>query len=384
MKDGSSRPIGYASRTLSPTEKKYSQLDKEALSIIFGVTKFQQYLFGRHFTLFTDHKPLIYSFHPHRSVPQMASACIQHWSLILGAYSYDIHYRPGKDHGNADSLSRLPLPDYPKQVPCSSWRCYPHIFSIFGLPQVIVLDNATVFTSAEFQKFADENGITHQKATPYGLAEKAVQTFKEMIKKLSGPLETRLSQFLFAYRTTHQALTGVSPAFLMFGRTLHTRLDLLFPNTTADQVRKSQARMMAKRENRQVSSFKPGDFVYCRNFPSNQPKWIPAEVQATTGPLSYQLTLPDGRSIRRHVDHVISHQAEYLPDTPSEDDIIIPPQAESKANPHERPHSSKVELSCFSSPFKSSEASPWSKVEALDLISHLLNIVELLFINPSA
>ena len=100
-----------------PTEKIYSQLDKEALSIIFGVTKFQQYLFRKHFTLFTDHKPLIYLFHPHRSVPQMASARIQHWYLLLGAYSYDICYTPGKDHGNADSLSRLPLPDYPKQVP---------------------------------------------------------------------------------------------------------------------------------------------------------------------------------------------------------------------------------------------------------------------------
>ena len=96
----SSQPICYASRTLSPTEKNYSQLDKEALSIIFGVTRFQQYLFGRHFTILTDHKPLIYLFNPHRSVPQMVSACIQRWSLILGAHSYNIHYQPGKDHGN--------------------------------------------------------------------------------------------------------------------------------------------------------------------------------------------------------------------------------------------------------------------------------------------
>ena len=187
-----------------------------------------------------------------------------------------------------------------------------YIFSIFGLPRVIVSDNATVFTSAEFQKFADENGIAHQKVAPYhpafnGLAERAIQTFKEGIKKLSGLPETRSSWFLFAYCTTPQASTGVSPAFLMFGRTLCTRLDLLFPNTAANQVRKSQARMMAKRENRQVSSFKSGGFVYCRNFPSNQPKWIPAEVQATTGLLSYRLTLPDGCLIKRHVDHVISH-----------------------------------------------------------------------------
>ena len=103
-----------------------------------------------------------------------------------------------------------------------------NIFSIFGLPRVIVSDNATVFTSAEVQKFVRENGIAHQKVAPYhpasnGLAERAVQTFKEGIKKLTGPLETRLSRFLFAYRTTPQTSTGMSPAFLMFGRTLRTR-----------------------------------------------------------------------------------------------------------------------------------------------------------------
>ena len=83
----------------------------------------------------------------------------------------------------------------------------------------------------------------------------------------------------------------MSPTFLMFDRTLRTRLDLLFPNTAADQVGNSQARMIAKHKNRQVPSFKPGYLVYCGNFSTNQPKWIPAEVQATTGPLSYRLSL---------------------------------------------------------------------------------------------
>ena len=105
-----------------------------------------------------------------------------------------------------------------------------NIFSIFGLPHVIVSDNDTIFTSTEFQKFVGENGITHQKVALYhpasnGLAERAVQTFKEGVKKLTGTLETRLSRFLFAYRTTPQTSTGISPAFLMFGRTLRTRLD---------------------------------------------------------------------------------------------------------------------------------------------------------------
>ena len=107
--DGSERPIAYASRSLTTTEKSYAQLEKEALSLVFGVRKFHQYLYGRKFTLYTDHKPLTTILGPKKGVPPLAAARLQRWALLLSAYSYQIEYKSTKDHANADGLSRLPL-----------------------------------------------------------------------------------------------------------------------------------------------------------------------------------------------------------------------------------------------------------------------------------
>ena len=105
MEDDTERSIAYASRTLAPAERKYSQLDKEALAIIFGVKHFHQYVYGHTFTIQSDHKPLQYIFDESKPVPSMTSARVQRC------------HKAGKDHGNADGLSRLPLPEAPVQVP---------------------------------------------------------------------------------------------------------------------------------------------------------------------------------------------------------------------------------------------------------------------------
>ncbi|KAL0821292.1 hypothetical protein ABMA28_005891 [Loxostege sticticalis] len=109
MDDGTERPVMMASRTLQPHERRYGQIDKEALAIIFGLTKFHEYLAGRKFCIVTDHKPLVGLFNPVKLIPDQISPRMLRWSLKLGCYDYTIKYRPGKALGNADALSHVLL-----------------------------------------------------------------------------------------------------------------------------------------------------------------------------------------------------------------------------------------------------------------------------------
>ena len=117
LPDGSERPIAFASRTMSKAEKNYSQLEKEGLSIVFGLKKFRNYLLGSRFRLYTDHKPLVSLFGQENPVPPLAASRIQRWALLLAAYDYEIYHKSTHDHGNADGLSRLPLPEVPYDQP---------------------------------------------------------------------------------------------------------------------------------------------------------------------------------------------------------------------------------------------------------------------------
>ena len=95
-------------------------------------------------------------------------------------------------------------------------------FATFGLPDVVVSDNATGFTSSEFENFLKTNGVKRVLTPPYhpssnGVVERAVQTLKGGLRKLKdGSVTTKLSRFLFSYRSTPHGSTGVSPAELMF------------------------------------------------------------------------------------------------------------------------------------------------------------------------
>ncbi|XP_060786568.1 LOW QUALITY PROTEIN: uncharacterized protein K02A2.6-like [Neoarius graeffei] len=495
MEDGSEKPLGFMSRTLTPAEKRYSQLDKEGLAIMFGIKRFHKYLYGRMFTISTDHKPLISLFHEKKPVPQMGSRRVQRWATLLRAYEYKIVYNPGKEHANADALSQLPLPHtekeddtdqvlmldvmedppittaqvkqwtakdgtlsqvllwclkgWPKEVDtafkpysqrklelsvkdgCVLWgsrvvvptkgrsvilrqlhathpgisrmkglarlyvwwpgmdsdiekevqschtcqenrKCpagaplhpwewpetpwsrlhidyagpylgkmfliivdahskwidvYPtnsatsqvtieklrQCFSTHGLPQTIVSDNGTCFTSQEFETFLKQNGIQHKTSAPFhpasnGLSERAVQTFKQGIKKTKGDTGTKIARFLFNYRITPQSTTGLSPAEMLMSRRLRSTLDLLLPDVKS-KIRKKQLKQKEHHDTRSKGrSFNSGDVVYIRNY-SHGPKWIPAVVDENTGPVSYTVQTGDGRVMRRHVDQIRKRHA---------------------------------------------------------------------------
>ena len=111
------KPVAYASMTLSSTERNYSQIDKEALAIIFGVKKFHQYLLSAKFTIYMDHKPLLGILGSDKCISQILSPRMLRWRLLLNSYAYTLIYRPGKYQGNADALSRLLLPESCETTP---------------------------------------------------------------------------------------------------------------------------------------------------------------------------------------------------------------------------------------------------------------------------
>ena len=76
---------------------------------MYGIHYFHQFLYGRNFLLVTNHKPLLVLFHPQKGTPTLAANCLARWALTLSQYDYSIEYRKTSEHGNADTLSRLPV-----------------------------------------------------------------------------------------------------------------------------------------------------------------------------------------------------------------------------------------------------------------------------------
>ena len=512
--DGGERPIANASKTLTTTQQGYSQIQKEALAIVFALSKFHQFLYGRPFILITDHKPLLALFGPTKATPALAANRLARWALMLGQYHYTIEYRKSAEHGNADALSRLPVgPDvtfdaeegeadvdmvctiktislqlnpmdqgvlakesskdpviarvmrytregwppklrsegdssvdclvetfrklsvslstihgclllgsrvvippslraqvlqllhlghfgmqrmkqlartavywpqidsdimdlchhctvcaehqnkppkpvnHPWMLPEKAWSRvhidhainflgsnwlvlidayskYPSIhattststksttelleqdFSHFGYPHAIVSDNATTFSSEEFQSWCRERGITHLTGAPYhpatnGAAERLVQTFKHALSKSTLPPRAALQEFLMQYRRTPLA-EGYSPSELLNGRQIRTKIDALLPSP-AHMAQGRQARAATKSQEKEVperigpvySVGTPCYALYCGPRQEKDPRWVPALVTKVFGSRSCNVkVVPKGGTWRRHIEQL--------------------------------------------------------------------------------
>ena len=121
VQDGRERVIAYGSQTLNKAERNYCVTDKELLAVKFFIEYYKHYLTSRHFTVRTDHQALKWLFSLKEPKQRLAR-----WIEVLSTYDFEIEYRPGQKHGNADALSRCPNPQHcecPEKTPLKCGPC---------------------------------------------------------------------------------------------------------------------------------------------------------------------------------------------------------------------------------------------------------------------
>ncbi|EGT56984.1 hypothetical protein CAEBREN_22921 [Caenorhabditis brenneri] len=111
--EGVELPVAHFARSLTDTEKRYSQIEKEALALVYTVKKCHKFIFGRRFTLHTDHRPLLALFGSNKDLPVHAQNRVVRWAMTLMSYDFDITYVNTTKFAKADWLSRV-IQEYPK------------------------------------------------------------------------------------------------------------------------------------------------------------------------------------------------------------------------------------------------------------------------------
>jgi len=210
-----------------------------------------------------------------------------------------------------DAYSKFPEVVKMKSITTSSTiRALRDIFSRHGLPKSIISDNGPQFTSSEFKTFCDNNGIAHITTAVYkpstnGQCERVVQIVKSALKqaRLTGDdPDVSLPTFLLRYRITPHSTTGETPAMLLYGRQLRTRLDMIRPSVS-DKVSQKQQHIMDKSTN-SCRLLQVGDKVRTRSFSVQGARWIDGEISIVLGNRHYIVKVGT-QSWKRHIDQII-------------------------------------------------------------------------------
>ena len=190
--------------------------------------------------------------------------------------------------------------------------------------QRIHVDFAGPFAQ-EMKDFLKSNGIRHCLSSPYhpasnGEVERALRTFKESMKTVKdepGTLADKLARFLLRYWTTPHTATGCTPAELLMGRRIRTRLDILHPDLSAKMSKKTKLGNHTTRRN-----FLPGDPVMVRDYRDRKRLWIKGIIQDRLGPVTYQ-AMVGNLFWKRHVDQLRCLAGSKVADTESKVEIPL-------------------------------------------------------------
>ena len=140
------RPISFVSFSLTNAQKSYPILHLEALAVVSTIKKFHKFLFGKKFTVYTDHKPLIGIFGKEGKNTLFVTR-LQRYVMELSIYDFDIVYRPSTKMGNADFCSRFPLPE---NVPLSLQKEY---IKSLNVSNEFPLDHALIASESQKDPF---------------------------------------------------------------------------------------------------------------------------------------------------------------------------------------------------------------------------------------
>lgn len=200
--------------------------------------------------------------------------------------------------------------------------------SRFGVPKTIVSDNGTAFCSREFELFCATNGISHMTSPVYhapsnGQAESLVKIVKKGIKSClmsshsAKDSSVRLLKYLMDYRNSVHTATGLSPAQLVFGHKLRSRLDMINPKSSApsspsvsDHVKNQQCTQNKQQRKNKTNFFLLNDIVLYKKYVNKANyTWCKGIIIKRIGKVLYQVKDLDGSgSYKRHINQLMPYK----------------------------------------------------------------------------
>ncbi|XP_055606665.1 uncharacterized protein K02A2.6-like [Uranotaenia lowii] len=234
-----------------------------------------------------------------------------------------------------DSYSKWPEVIPTKRIStAATLNMFREIFARHGMPETLVTDNGTQFTSECFERYCESNGILHLRTPPYhpqsnGLAERFVDTFKRGMKKITTggeALREAIDTFLLCYRSTpcRSAPSGKSSAELLVGRKLRTALDLLKPSAPPTQSNHSAQEAQFNRKHGTKSiNYDAGDLVWAKQHRNNAWTWEAGRVIERVGHVLYNVWLTDGQNlVRSHCNQLRKRNSPDQPDQQQSSDSV--------------------------------------------------------------